>query len=154
MVVTPTLSLLAFRASGAQAYELQVASGGRWTSIYSTSGNNLQTTRYVGPAVSGSALKIRMSTVSFVRVIAFVLGGLPICAPAAPNTWQQWGTCVVSLRALHLVSIFFAARVSGMRSKLFACWRLRRGPSYKIASKLRTTRTQGTNFSCTPESMV
>jgi hypothetical protein len=46
----------------AQAYELQVANGGRWTSIYSTSGNNLHATRYVGPAVSGSALKIRMST--------------------------------------------------------------------------------------------
>lgn len=45
----------------AQAYELQVANGGRWTSIYSTSGNNLQATRYVGPAVSGSALKIRMT---------------------------------------------------------------------------------------------
>ena len=47
----------------AQAYELLVASGGRWTSIYSTAGNNLQATRYVGPAVSGSALKIRMTTV-------------------------------------------------------------------------------------------
>lgn len=46
----------------AQAYELLVASGGRWTSIYSTAGNNLQATRYVGPAVSGSALKIRMTT--------------------------------------------------------------------------------------------
>merc|ERR1712139_36076 len=45
----------------AQAYELLVASGGRWTSIYSTAGNNLQATRYVGPAVSGSALKIRMT---------------------------------------------------------------------------------------------
>ena len=60
-VLCPLLGRSSPRA--AQAYELLVASGGRWTSIYSTAGNNLQATRYVGPAVSGSALKIRMTTV-------------------------------------------------------------------------------------------
>ena len=44
-----------------QAFELQVASDGGWTSVYGTSGNNLQTTGYVGPAVSGTALRIRMT---------------------------------------------------------------------------------------------
>jgi len=46
----------------AQAFELQVSSGGHWTSVYSTSGNNAQTTNYVGPAILGSALRIRMTT--------------------------------------------------------------------------------------------
>jgi len=45
----------------AQAFELQVASGGKWTSVYTTSGNNVQTTRYLGPSVSGSAMRIRMT---------------------------------------------------------------------------------------------
>lgn len=45
----------------AQAFELQVASGGKWATIFSTSGNNLQTTNYIGPVVSGSALRIRMT---------------------------------------------------------------------------------------------
>jgi len=45
----------------AQAFELQVASGGKWATIFSTSGNNLQTTSYIGPVVSGSALRIRMT---------------------------------------------------------------------------------------------
>jgi len=45
----------------AQAFELQVATGGKWTSVYTTTGNNLQTTRYLGPPVSGSALRIRMT---------------------------------------------------------------------------------------------
>lgn len=44
----------------AQAYELQVARGGGWQTIYATTGNNLHQTEYVGPAVSGSALRIRM----------------------------------------------------------------------------------------------
>jgi len=47
----------------AQAFELQISSGGRWTSVYSTTGNNLRTTRYVGQAMSGSALRIRMTGV-------------------------------------------------------------------------------------------
>jgi len=46
----------------AQAFELQVAMSGRkWTTIFATSGNNLQTTKYVGPVVSGTALRIRMA---------------------------------------------------------------------------------------------
>jgi len=45
----------------AQAYELQVATGSGWQSIHSTTGNNLHMTRYVGPSVSGSALRIRMT---------------------------------------------------------------------------------------------
>merc|ERR1711904_672756 len=45
----------------AQAFELQVASGGRWNTVYGTSGNNLQTTKYVGPTVAGTALRIRMT---------------------------------------------------------------------------------------------
>ena len=46
-----------------QAFELQVASGGKWTTIFGTSGNNLQATSYVGPVVSGTALRIRMTQV-------------------------------------------------------------------------------------------
>merc|ERR1712039_882273 len=46
----------------AQAFELQVASGGKWSTVYGTSGNNLQTTQYVGAALSASALRIRMTT--------------------------------------------------------------------------------------------
>ena len=49
-----------------QAYELQLASGGRWTSVFSTSGNNLQATEFVGPAVLGTALRIRMTRVGCV----------------------------------------------------------------------------------------
>jgi len=45
----------------AQAFELQVSSGGKWTSVYATSGNNVQTTKYLGPPVSGSAMRIRMT---------------------------------------------------------------------------------------------
>jgi len=45
----------------AQAFELQVSSRGKWTSIFGTTGNNARTTKYVGPAVSGNALRIRMS---------------------------------------------------------------------------------------------
>lgn len=45
----------------AQAFELQVASRGKWTSVYATSANNLQRTTYLGPVVSGSALRIRMT---------------------------------------------------------------------------------------------
>jgi len=46
----------------AQAFELQVAMYGRkWATIFATSGNNLQTTKYVGPIVSGTALCIRMA---------------------------------------------------------------------------------------------
>jgi len=44
-----------------QAFELQVARGGGWATIYGTSGNNLQTTKYVGPVVGGTALRIRMT---------------------------------------------------------------------------------------------
>ena len=46
-----------------KAYELQVATGGKWTSVYATSGNNAQATKYVGPGVSGSALRLRMTKV-------------------------------------------------------------------------------------------
>jgi len=45
----------------AQAFELQVGRGARWTRVYSTSGNNLRTSRHVIPATSGSALRIRMT---------------------------------------------------------------------------------------------
>lgn len=45
----------------AQAYELQVANANSWTTVQSTSGNNLQRTKYVGPTVSASALRIRMT---------------------------------------------------------------------------------------------
>lgn len=45
----------------AQAFELQVASHGSWTTAYATSGNNQQGTRYVGPAIAGSALRVRMT---------------------------------------------------------------------------------------------
>merc|ERR1711988_1789405 len=47
--------------SPAQAYEMQVSSGGQWITISNTVGNNLQTTKYVGPAISGTALRIRMT---------------------------------------------------------------------------------------------
>jgi hypothetical protein len=43
------------------AFEIQVASGGTWKSILSTVGNNLNTTKYFGPAVTGHVLRIRMS---------------------------------------------------------------------------------------------
>jgi len=45
----------------ALAYELQVASAGKWGTVYSTSGNNLRNTKYVGPTFSGTALRIRMT---------------------------------------------------------------------------------------------
>jgi hypothetical protein len=48
-----------------KAFELQVASGGVWNSILTTAGNNLNTTKYLGPAVSGHVLRIRM-----IRVVA------------------------------------------------------------------------------------
>ena len=41
-----------------------MASRGKWTSVYATSANNLQRTTYLGPVVSGSALRIRMTRVS------------------------------------------------------------------------------------------
>ena len=44
-----------------EAFELQVARGGVWATIAAISGNNLQTTSYVGPVVSGTALRIRMT---------------------------------------------------------------------------------------------
>ena len=45
----------------AQAFELQMANGGKWATVFGTSGNNLQTTKYVGPIVSGTALRIHMT---------------------------------------------------------------------------------------------
>lgn len=45
----------------AQAFEVQVANDGKWSTIFGTSGNNLQTSSYVGPVVTGTALRIRMT---------------------------------------------------------------------------------------------
>ena len=44
-----------------QAFELQVATGGAWKNIFATSGNNLDVTKYLGPAVVASVLRIRMT---------------------------------------------------------------------------------------------
>jgi hypothetical protein len=44
----------------AQAFELQVAQAGKWTNVFSTTSNSMQTTKYVGPTISGSALRLRM----------------------------------------------------------------------------------------------
>lgn len=44
-----------------QAFELQVAIGGVWSSIFATSSNSLNVTRYLGPSVSGAALRVRMT---------------------------------------------------------------------------------------------
>ncbi len=62
--------------SGPQAYELQVANGGRWASVYSTSGNNLQRTQYVGPTVSASALRIRMTMAGAHTAVALCLSAV------------------------------------------------------------------------------
>lgn len=43
------------------AFEIQVATGGVWKSIFATTSNNLNSTKYFGPAVSGHVLRIRMS---------------------------------------------------------------------------------------------
>merc|ERR1711966_103268 len=45
----------------AQAYELQVSTGGQWKTLYKTAGNNLQTTRYLGPSTPAAALRIHMT---------------------------------------------------------------------------------------------
>jgi len=44
----------------ATAFEIELASGGGWTSFYSTSGNALTHTVALGPSMSGSSLRIRM----------------------------------------------------------------------------------------------
>ena len=46
-----------------QAFELQVATSGAWKTITSSSSNNLDVTKYLGPAVAGSVLRIRMTKV-------------------------------------------------------------------------------------------
>ena len=46
-----------------EAFEVQLASGGVWKSIFTTSSNNLNTTKYFGPAVTGHVMRIRMSQV-------------------------------------------------------------------------------------------
>jgi len=45
----------------AQAFDISVGSGGKWASVYRTSGNNMRTTKYVGSPVSGSAVRVRMT---------------------------------------------------------------------------------------------
>ena len=44
-----------------QAFELQVAQGGVWSRAASIAGNNLKSSRYQGPSIAGSALRIRMT---------------------------------------------------------------------------------------------
>ena len=44
-----------------EAFEIQLASGGVWKSILSTASNNLNSSKYFGPAVSGHVMRIRMS---------------------------------------------------------------------------------------------
>lgn len=44
----------------ATAFDIELASGGGWSSFYSTSGNALSHTVALGPAMSGSSLRIRM----------------------------------------------------------------------------------------------
>ena len=46
-----------------QAFEMQIADGGVWKSILATASNNLNSTKYFGPAVSGHVLRIRMTKV-------------------------------------------------------------------------------------------
>ena len=46
-----------------EAFEVQLASGGVWKTILTTSSNNLNSTKYFGPAVSGHVMRIRMSQV-------------------------------------------------------------------------------------------
>lgn len=43
------------------AFEMQIADGGVWKSILTTASNNLNSTKYFGPAVSGHVLRIRMT---------------------------------------------------------------------------------------------
>lgn len=45
----------------AQAFDVQVASAGAWSGLFAATGNNLKTSKYLGPAASGSALRIRMT---------------------------------------------------------------------------------------------
>ena len=77
-------------AAVSEAFELQVAMYGRkWVTIFATSGNNLQTTKYVGPIVSGTALRIRMAQVLCISG-AHQNSGLswPSAFPATPDAGQ------------------------------------------------------------------
>ena len=73
-----------------QAFELQVASHGSWTTAYATSGNNQQRTRYVSPAIAGSALRVRMTKAwGLFRVMLHAEAKtLSLAVPAAPHSWE------------------------------------------------------------------
>jgi len=45
----------------AQAFEIQVLNGGGWTTVSANTGNNLPSTRFSGPAVAGTAIRIHMT---------------------------------------------------------------------------------------------
>ncbi len=138
-----------------QAYELQVASGGRWTSVFSTSGNNLQATKFAGPAVLGTALRIRMtrvgcvcgghfrgpcdwhvwSFVSFASLTPHLATAADMqCKPLSPRGW-----CV--FRHPSLACPASLSKISGF---LLA----RPAPLCKIAPRLKTTPMQETSSSC------
>lgn len=44
-----------------QAFEIQVLNGGGWTTVSANTGNNLPSTRFSGPAVAGTAIRIHMT---------------------------------------------------------------------------------------------
>ena len=47
-----------------QAFEIQTSASGVWDTIFATSTNNLDETKYLGPPVKGASLRIKMTQVS------------------------------------------------------------------------------------------
>ena len=127
-----------------------MASRGKWTSVYATSANNLQRTTYLGPVVSGSALRIRMTRVSIQLLFARTHGAGKVFAKAAPNSWQQRGPRIVRLswQPSRLLFRLVSCDHTGMVSRIFGFWELQPAPLCKIALRLKITQTRGTSSLC------